>query len=207
MPTSPQPLPTDPALKADELLVVRQLGRLIGPWLDAPQDSLNAADLIAIGTALYAEVETTTESLDEAFVSTTDSLVTEWLALYAIPLPPTTLTAQRTALVARSRAGFIGHPRVIDTAIRDLAGVDTDVIETLWSEVTALPRNVYVIVVRMDADVYGTPPTYTPTFFQVADVVNRMKPAHVSAVFTGTQTTAFLTDDPNSLTDNTVLRT
>ena len=33
-----------------------------------------------------------------------------------------------------------------------------------------------------------------------------MKPAHIEAVYTGTQTTAFLTDDPNSLTDNTVLR-
>lgn len=207
MPTSPQPLPTDTALKVDELAVVRQLGRLIGPWFDAPQDSLNAADLVAIGTALYAEVETTTESLDEAFVSSTTDLVTEWLALYAIPLPPTTLAAQRTALVARSRAGFIGHPRIIDTAIRDLAGVDTDVIETLWSEVTALPRNVYVIVVRMDADVFGTPPTYTPTYRQVVDVVNRMKPAHIEAVYTGTQTTAFLCDDANSLTDNTVLRT
>lgn len=201
-----QPLPTDTSLKADELLVVRQLGRLVGPWLDAPQDSLNAADLITFGTAVFAESETTAESLDEAFVNTASDLLSEWIALYAIPMPPPDAASQRVALLARSRAGFIGHPRIIDTAIRDLAGVDTDVIETLWSEVTALPRNVFVIVVRMDADVYGTPPTYTPTFWQVADVVDRMKPAHVQAVFTGTQTDDFLTDDDNSLTDNTVLR-
>lgn len=204
---APQPLPTDPALKANELAVVRQLGRLVGPWLEAPQDSLNAADLITFGTAVFAEVETTEASLDEAFVNTARDLLSAWISLYAIPQPPTTEAGQQAALLARVRAGFIGHPRIIDTAIRDLAGVDTDVLETLWSEVTALPRNVFVIVVRMDADVYGTPPTYTPTFFQVADVVNRMKPAHVQAVFTGTQTSGFRCDDPNSLTDNTVLRT
>jgi hypothetical protein len=34
-----------------------------------------------------------------------------------------------------------------------------------------------------------------------------MKPAHVDVVYTGTQTAGFYTDDPNSLTDNTILRT
>lgn len=203
---APQPLPTDPTLKADELAIVRQLGRLIGPWLDAPQDSLNAADLVTLGLAVYAEVETTTESLDEAFVDTASDLLPEWISLYAISNPPPDATDQRIALLARARAGFIGHPRIIDTAIADLAGADVEVLETLWSEVTALPRNVFVIVVRMDAGVYGTPPTYTPTFWQIVDVVGRMKPAHVSAVFTGTQTTDFLTNDAASLTDNTVLR-
>jgi hypothetical protein len=38
-------------------------------------------------------------------------------------------------------------------------------------------------------------------------VVQRMKPAHVDVVYTGTQTAGFYTDDPNSLTDNTILRT
>lgn len=204
--SAPQPLPTDTGLDADELLIVRQLGRLVGPWLDAPQDSLNAADLIAFGSAVYDGSQTTAGSLDEAFVDTASDLLSEWVALYAVLMPPPDAASQRIALLARSRTGFIGHPRIIDTAIRDLAGVDTDVLETLWSEVTALPRNVFVIVVRMNADVYGTPPTYTPTFFQVADVVGRMKPAHVAAVFTGTQTDDFLTDDANSLTDNTVLR-
>ena len=43
--------------------------------------------------------------------------------------------------------------------------------------------------------------------YLVDDVVQRMKPAHVTVTYTGTPMTGFLTDDSNSLTDNTVLAT
>ena len=46
-----QPLPTDGATAA-KIRLARQLGRLLGPWLAAPDDSRNAADLIALARSL-----------------------------------------------------------------------------------------------------------------------------------------------------------
>lgn len=205
MPRSPQPLPTTGDTEA-RVRLARQIGRLLGPWYSAPDGSRNAADLIAHAQ----EVDDTRTDLEnaglEAFINLTTYLLSEYEGVYGITAIATTTEGRRAALLARSRAGFVAHPVAIDDAIRDIAGTDTDIIETLYSEVTALPRNVHVIVIRMDPNVYGIPPIYTQTFFDVQTVVERMKPAHVQAVYTGTQTTDFLTDDTNSLTDNTVLR-
>ena len=215
MPQRPQPLPTGATLSDTERLFARQFAQLLGPWFAAADGSRNAADAEAIGVAL-AELSDTNESVGrEAFVNLAVDLLPEWETLYKIPAPLTVTTDRQASLLARTRAGFIAHPRTIVDAIRDIAGADTEILETLWSDVLAYPARVHGFVVRMSADAYGTPPTpagapapgYTATYFQIVDVVSRMKPAHTEAVYTGTQTTAFLTDDPNSLTDNTVLRT
>lgn len=200
-----QPLPTAGGTD-DEILAARQVGRLLGPWLEAADGTRNAADLVAHGMAVNDARTTTTDSGEEAYVNLATSLLTEYETLYRVASRSTSTDGRRTALLARARAGFVAAPRTIEAAIRDLAGTQTDVIETLWSEVTAAPNNVHTIVVAMDPNVYGTPPVYSATFFDVFAVVERMKPAHVDAVYTGTQTTDFLTDDTNSLTDNTVLR-
>lgn len=205
MSRGPQPLPTTGG-KDDEVSVARQIGRLLGPWLGAEDGSRNAADLLALGMAVNDARGTTTSSGTEAYVNLATYLLPEYETIYQITARSTSTDGRRSALLARARAGFVGAPRVIEDAIRDLAGTSTDVIETLWSEVTAAPENVHTIVVAMDANVYGTPPVYSATFYDVRAVVERMKPAHVDAVYTGTQTTDFLTDDTNSLTDNTVLR-
>lgn len=206
MPRSPQPLPSKGTTEAN-LRLARQIGRLLGPWFEAPDDTRNSADLIAAADAVGDESDTTEESGLEAFVNLTTYLLTEYESIYGITAIATTTEGRRAALLARSRAAFIASPVAIDDAIRDLAGVDTDVVETGYAEVTAAPSKVHTLVIRMDASVYGTPPVYTQTFFDVRTVVERMKPAHVRVVYTGTQMTAFLCDDPNSLTDNTVLRT
>lgn len=189
----------------DGLAVARRLGVLIGPALSSPDDSRNAGDLHAWGVALRRAHDTNAASLSEAFVSTSTYLLGEWEAIYAIRNPSTDTATRRTALVARTRAGFVGHPDVIATAIADIAGANVSVTEYLWSEVTANPKWVFNIVVRVDDSVYGTSPDNTPELAQVDDIVQRMKPAHVRATYTGTQTTAFLCDDAASLTDNTVL--
>ena len=206
MPLRPQPLPALSTMTDAERLFSRQLAQLHGPWFAAPDGSRNAADVAAHGEAL-AELSGTNESVGaEAFVNLASALLPEWEALYKIPAPLTTTAARRASLLARTRAGFIAHPRTMVEAIRDIAGASATILEPLWSDVTADPERVHTIVVRMSADAYGTPTAHTATYLQIADVVNRMKPAHIAAVYTGTQTDDFLTDDPDSLTDNTVLR-
>ena len=206
MPQRPQPLPTAPSLDDTERLFARQFAMLLGPWYGAADGTRNAAEVEGIGESL-AESSGTNESVGrEAFVNLASALLPEWEALYKIPAPLTTTAARRTSLLARTRAGFIAHPRTIVEAIRGIAGTEATVLEPLWSEVTANPERVHVIVVRVSADAYGSPPDYTATYLQVVDVVDRMKPAHIEAVYTGAQTDGFLTDDPDSLTDNTVLR-
>ena len=206
MPQRPQPLPSAPALDETSRLYSRQYAMLLGPWYAAADGSRNAADAETIGASLAASSATNEDVTLEAFVNLASVLLPEWETLYKIPAPLTTTAARRTSLLARTRAGFIAHPRTIVEAIRDIAGTDATVLEPLWSEVTANPERVHVIVVRMSAAAYGTPPDHTATYLQVVDVVDRMKPAHIEAVYTGTQTDGFLTDDADSLTDNTVLR-
>lgn len=202
---TPQPLPTTGATES-KVRLARQLGRLLGPWLDAPDDSANAADLLAIGSAIGDAADTNVSVGNEAFVYLASALLPEWEAIYGIKTPATTTEERQDELLARARAGFVAHPRTMIAAIRGIAGEDADVIEPLWSEVTANPERAHVIAVRVDEDTYGTPPTQTAPMLRVTAVVNRMKPAHVDTVYTSTQTDGFLTDDPNSLTDNTVLR-
>lgn len=201
-----QPLPTTGATDA-KVLLARQLGRLLGPWLDAPDGSRNAADLVALGSAIGDAGDSVASAGDEAFVYLASALIEEWEALYGITTPAPTLEERRADLLARARAGFVAHPRTMVAAIRTIAGDDATVVEPLWSEVTVDPERVHVIAVRMSVDAYGTPPEHTDTYLRVGAVVQRMKPAHVDVVYTGTQTAGFYTDDPNSLTDNTILRT
>lgn len=203
---SPQPLPTTGGTET-EVALARQFGRLMGPWFHAADGTRNAADALAFGMAIGDARSTTVASGLEAYVNLATYLLTEYETLYRITSRATSTDDRRAALLARARAGFVGAPRTIATAILSVAGTSAAVIETVWSDVTAQPRNVHTIVVAMDPNVYGTPPTYTAPFFEVKAVAERMKPAHVKAVYTGTQTDGFLTDDPNSLTDNTVLRT
>lgn len=206
MPQRPQPLPTAPTLDDTERLFARQFAMLLGPWYGAADGTRNAAEVEGIGESLAESSGTNDRVGAEAFVNLASSLLPEWEALYKIPAPLTTTAARRTSLLARTRAGFIAHPRTIVEAIRGIAGADATVLEPLWHEVTASPERVHVIVVRVSEEVFGTPYVNTATFLQVVDVVDRMKPAHIEAVYTGTQTDGFRTDDPNSRTDNTVLR-
>lgn len=201
----PQPLPTTGGTET-EVTLARQLGRLLGPWYAAADGTRNAADLLALGMAAGDARATTLASGAEAYVNLATYLLPEYETIYRVTSRSTTTDARRAVLLARSRAGFVAAPRTIVSAIGELAGTTATILETVWSEVTAVPRNVHTIVVRMDPNVYGTPTVYTGTYFDVRAVVERMKPAHVRAVYTGTQTSGFLTDDTNSLTDNTVLR-
>lgn len=200
-----QPLPTTGATDA-KVLLARQLGRLLGPWLEAPDGSRNAADLVALASAVGDTSDSAISAGNEAFVYLADALIEEWEAIYGITTPAPTLEERRDDLLARARAGFVAHPRTMVAAIKTIAGDDATVVEPLWHEVTVDPDRIHVIAVRMSVEAYGTPPAYTDTYLRVAAVVQRMKPAHVAVVYTGTQTDDFLTDDPNSLTDNTILR-
>jgi len=197
-------LPTTPSQGGyDGLDYARRLGTLIGPGRKSPDASRNAADLHAVGVALRRAHDTNAAALAEAFVSDATHLLDEWERIYRVPAPSSDTATRRAQLTARTRAGFVGHPTTIVDAIRDIAGADASVTEYLWSQVTASPGWVFNVVVRVDASVYDD----AQQLAQVDDVVQRMKPAHVRATFTGTPVTGFLCDDASSLTDNTVLAT
>lgn len=204
MPHFPLVLPTTSAVvSSDGVAFARRLGTLRGPAVASPDASRNAADLLARGEALAAARATNLAALDEAFVHTATHLLTEWERIYRVPAPSSDTATRRAALVARTRARRGNHPTTIVAAILGIAGTSASVTEIGWSLVTADPKWVFNIVVRVDQNVYLD----AAQLAQVDDVVQRMKPAHAIVTYTGMPTTGFLADDGNSLTDNTVLAT
>ena len=204
MPHFPLVLPTTSAVvSADGVAFARRLGTLIGPSLRAPDSSRNAADLLARGEGLAAARATNAAALDEAFPHTATHLLTDWERIYRVPAPSSDLATRRAALAARTRARRGNHPRTIVAAIQGIAGTSASVTEPLWSVVTADPKWVFNLVVRVDVNVFLD----AALLAQVDDVVQRMKPAHVTVTYTGTPTTGFFTEDSNCLTDDTVLAT
>ena len=210
MPTFPHPLPTT-GPDSVTVALARQVGRLLGSAFSAPDGSLMAADLLAIGYALKQSRETNSNVLRNAFVSSAKELLGELEALYGVAYDPTLTDDQRRMrLVVKVRASAAGTPPNIITALTpyDL-GQPVEVAENSWADVTADPRQVFRFAVRVKPD--NTSATTfdgrfsAPRLAAIRETLEQMKPAHTDYSLTSTPMTGFLTDDPSSLTDDTVL--
>lgn len=199
MPSIIQPLPTVAGVTGE---LARQLLRLVGPAYPAPNESLNAADALALGGALAAALTTTEGSLDEAFPNTATYLLSEWEAMLGLPVSAGRLTTaeRRAALLARWRTRFAGTPDAMVAALTPINGTPPPLRETVANESTENPPRVFAFTFKVGAD--PNDPAAIAPFIATVGV---MKPAHTMAQFTNLRTDGFFCNDPLSLTNNTVL--
>ena len=128
-------------------------------------------------------------------------------ALYKIPAPLTTTgRAPRRSLRGRGRASSAPSHHRQRPSGGILRGHRTTVLEPLWSEVTANPERVHVIVVRVSATPTGPPPDYRRPSLQLRRRGRTAKPAHRSGLHPAHRPTDSHRRSQNSRTDNTVLR-
>ena len=209
--TQLQSLPTTSVdLRVMSVQIARTMLSLVGVGWQAPQDSLVAADALALGSS-YADLrEELLHVWDQAFVAYAtgnNGLLTEWEQVYGLPVDTTMSDASRQArLVAFARASISGTPQSIESAVAAYTGTCT-VVESIASEVWAtdplhLPatrRLVFQFAVVVPIG-FASNPTKAA---QVRAIVDRMKPAHTN--YNVTNHVGFFCDDADSLTDVTVL--
>jgi hypothetical protein len=216
MPTFAHPLPS---LGPDDvtLALARQVGVLLGPAFAAPWSntvkSLMGADLLAYGSALKGGRETNYDALRNAFVNTAKELLGELEIVYGLAYDPSLSDdARRTRLLVKARAQFAGTPPNIITALTpyDL-GQPVTIRETTAAEALSVEA-VFRFTVYVKPDVVPSSGASFDSLFVAARLaairatVEQMKPAHSSYQLTTTDPSiGFFTDDPDSLTNNTVL--
>lgn len=196
------------ALGYDVVEVLRQgqaLARIMGPSLTAKSGSLAAADVLAIGSALARSRQNALAALDEAFLDSTTYLLSDWermLGLVSgIGLPVST---RRNRLIARWRSLRGGSPKAIIKAVLALFGSTPPSLTLVENTVTngpyADPRAVFVFALVIP-DLALVRDRLTVAL--IRETVDPMKPAHTR--YYVTNKVGFLTDDPDSLTDLTLL--
>jgi hypothetical protein len=186
------------------LSFAHQVGRLMGPSYAAPDGSANGADFVTLGIMLAMQRAFGIANLGEAFPDSPTTLLDEWEAMLGLPSGVGLLTddARRTRLLAQWRTRFAGTPQAIERAIAPVNGGSLpSILERVAADCTAAPEKVFGFVVKIQ-DTTRTDPAAMAIVNHVLDV---MKPAHTNYWITSTQSSGFLTDDPNSLTDNTVI--
>lgn len=200
---SVQALPTfalagDPAAT----LVARAMLSLIGAGYQAPQSSLNAADFLALGSS-FADVRSVLLNVwNNEFVTGAtgaSGLLTQWEETLGLQVDTTLPDADRRArLVAFVRSAIAGTPQAIESAVSALTGSCT-VVEFTAAEVwasdptptTATRRGVFRFVVLVPAAWVES----TQKRSLVAQVVDRMKPAHTDYTIAADSAATF--DEPS----------
>jgi len=173
-----QSLPTSTLTgRASTLAIARQLLRVIGAGWQAPQGSLTAADALAFGASLDDARLMLIDLLDQAFPTTVTSMVAEWEAAYGL-LPDSSLTLadRQMRLLTFLRSSGAGSPQSIASAIDAFTGGGTTVVETPSTTVDV--RAVFGFVVVVPLAVLQN----TAKRARIADMIERMKPAHSRGV-------------------------
>lgn len=206
--TSLQSLPTSSVdARAITVQIARMMLRMVGSGWQAPQDSLNAADFLAMATS-YADLRAELLGVwDQAFVAyatSANGLLSEWEQLLLIPVDTTLSDAERqTRLLAFMRSAIEGTPQAIESAVSAYTGTctvtETDSVTVAASDPTGRGVFRFALVVPI-----GFVESASKNA-QVRAIVTRMKPAHTD--FTVTNAVGFKTDDSGtpSYTDLTAL--
>lgn len=192
-------LPTTAGLVGD---MARSFSRAIGPAYQAADGTVAAADALAIGDSLALIHETQLAVAAEAFLDSAFYLLAEWETQLGLPVEPYLgVAARRRRLVARWRALRGGTPQAIVRAVTALLTVPDAavVVENGVLDVLPEPENVHLFAVVVPLS-YFSDPNFAPA---ARGVIEKAKPAHTA--YRLTNHVGFYTDDPNSLTDLTVL--
>lgn len=184
----------------------RMLVRLFPPGdFRRDPDSGNYRLMHAFGDGLSAAHQREIDLLNESDPRTTSELLPEWEAQYGLTDSTGTDDERRARLQTRilSRYGFSTRPadyqRVMGP-ILDLDPADIQVIEVTAADAATAgnPRLVYTFFIYRDPALPGTPDL---DFAQ--SELDRIAHSHTRG--TVIESTNFLTDDPESLTDRDIL--
>jgi len=179
----------------------RLLAIACGPAIPAPDGSINAADLRAIGAAL-ADVESTLDTaINNAFPLTVTTMLEQWERAFRLPQRTHLTTSERQQrLHARVLAARVrGTSQGIKLAIEALVGA-CELYETSVATAQSAgdPRKVYLIAV-----VLPSLELYNKFVSDVRELIAIAKPAHVKVNVALTR--GFKCDDTNSRVDRDVL--
>lgn len=200
-----QDLPTE---SSTEATIARQMLRLIGPAMQAPDGSLNAADALALGAALRDARQVQLDSASQAFVDSATYMLTELETLYGVLVDETMTDADRQArLTAFVRTVIGASPQSIESAVSAYTGTatvsETNVAAVLRSELVPTAdtyRKVFRFCVVVPLAIVSSPTDYA----QTVAILARMIPAHAAASIANA--TMFYTDGfSDSYTDCTAL--
>lgn len=173
MPT-PHDLPTEPGAAGD---LARQLARLVGPAVQAPDASVAAQEYLAFAGGLARARQTTLDAIAEATPHTARDTLGEWEAMLRLPVRTgASVESRRAAIVARLQASG-GSPTRIELAASTLAAGVCAVYETAWSAYPAgSERYVFRFVVGVPAALVND------EAFRAAldELLERVAPAHTT---------------------------
>lgn len=174
-----QSLPTEDSVEG---AIARQLLRLLGPAVQAPDGSLNAADALALGAALRDARQTQLDSASQAFVDSATYMLTELEQLYGVLVDETMTDAARQArLTAFVRTVIGASPQNIESAVAAYAGSATVYEVSAAAALASDPgpdagRGVFAFAVVVPSSVALNPTQRA----QVVAILDRMRPAHTS---------------------------
>lgn len=167
--------------------LARQLARLVGPAVQAGDETVAAAHYLALATELAAARQTTLDAIAEATPATADDLLAEWESVLAVPVNPGASTAaRRAAVLARIRA-IAGTRQRIGRTTKMVAGGTTSTTEYLYSAVTSEPRKVFRFVLTVPAAAIADGPTLSA----LDELLQRQAPAHTTWNFASGATFRF----------------
>ena len=177
----------------------RQLAEVIGPCVQAPDGTADAADYLAWGDLLVAAKSTVDEARKQVFVSTATDTLDDHEKLRGLPNGAgLTNAARQTRLVAKVQALRAGTAQNILAAVQVIEPAAT-LGENTWNIVVD-PRWVFqYAIVLPDATLNNA-----ALMAQITAIIRQMKPAQTH--FVPTNQVGFYCDDPDSVCDRTVLR-
>ncbi len=204
----------------------RQLATLIGPARQASDGSKIAEDYRALSSVLTGAEQTLNTLVGDMFPDTTTDLVGRWeIFLGLVSNPSVSLATRQANLLAKWRALFGGQPLTIQAALQSIDPL-AQVLELTTTSLaasssnpnyaTVIARRVFMFGVTCSAATVAAVLATGGSNLPFVQVINQMKPAHTNVLDTqgGTMSVfaigtkgPFLCDDPNSLTDQTLLST
>lgn len=156
--------------------LARQLARLVGPAVQAGDETVAAAHYLALASALATARQTTLDAIAESRPATADDLLAEWEAVLAVPVSPGASTAsRRTAILARLRA-ISGTRQRIGRTTALVAGGSTATSELAYTAALTSPRKVFRFVLTMPVAAHDDGPTRTA----IDELLQRQAPAHTT---------------------------
>lgn len=165
-----------PTEASDAGTFARQLARLVGPAVDAPDGSIAADEYLALGGAIATARQTTLTAIAQAFPQSANDLLPAWEAQLQLAVSPgATIAARRTAVLARIRASG-GSPQRIIRAAEALTNSTVTVREYAYIDVLANPRRAFRFTLSIPVALFDD------ATFRAAldDTLQRCAPAHTT---------------------------
>lgn len=192
----------------EALRQAQALAGLLGPAYNGQDGTTAYADLVAAGATQGLTRLRSRLAIDEAFLNTATVLLGDWESMLGLPRSPGVPTSvRRQRLLARWRALRGGTPQAIRIAVAALLdpGVEPVIVENVVQDAPfATPTAVFRFAIVLP----DTGPAWR--YFMdgqfassVRATVDAQKPAHTS--YAVTNRVGFRCDDPQSVTDLTVL--